>query len=233
MPQTARHAFKVVAALTEPWILLCCTRRYQKSHDCHWNTLNTCILATPFQPLHWHSLDLTHSPFLTYMTVHNCLILTENGQHSPPRLEPWRRVWAWLAWPVYRARPTCRAWPTCRARSGWLLWASLWCLWWPGINMFFDDFLISSLSGQNKKSGSNQGTSQSFKIKMISVFLFLPMIFWPGQVESSTKLCWSFLCPRFLAQGSLCQTLARMPPRRISSLSFFWMNANLSENWKI
>ena len=36
--------------------------------------------------------------------------------------------------------------------------------------MFFDDFLISSLSGQNKKSGSNQGTSQSFKIQMISVF---------------------------------------------------------------
>lgn len=38
-------------------------------------------------------------------------------------------------------------------------------------------------------------------------------------------------CPRFLARGSLCQTLARMPPRRIISF-FFWMNENLFENWK-
>ncbi len=61
------------------------------------------------------------------------------------------------------------------------------------------------------------------KIQMIGVFQFLPMIFWPvpGQVDSSNILFWSFLCPRFLAQGPLCQTLARMPPRRISWL-FFW-----------
>ena len=177
MPQTARHAFKVVAALTEPWILLCCTRRYQKSHDCHWNTLNTCILATPFQPLHWHSLDFTHWPFLTYMTVHNCLILTENGQHSPPRLEPWRRVWAWLAWPVYRARPTCRAWPTCRARPGWPLWASLWCLWWPGIHMFFDDFLISSLSGKTRKGVQIKAHHKVSRFKWSVFFSFCQWYF--------------------------------------------------------
>ena len=37
-------------------------------------------------------------------------------------------------------------------------------------------------------------------------------------------------CPRFLAQGSLCQTLARMPPRRISSLSFFYERNSI---WKL